>query len=256
MKIRKILLYISILLLTSTLNCFSQGAKDEWRYEGPRVGVDLSRFTSALYGSGERLAWEVRGDYPIKGIWFPTVEIGMLQLEDKRDNYSYENNGMYGRLGVDLNILKFETLDDHDLLFVGARYGYSRYTHEAYDITYSNYWGESNTSVPENSLNAHWGELVFGMKGEVFRNLFLGWSFRVKFIMSKTADEIIDPFIIPGVGKTNVEIPMDFTYGVYYRIPVKKSKKIPKALKMGGAKNISDEVPQGNQMNMGGSGYY
>jgi hypothetical protein len=219
--------------------------------------VDLSRFGSVLYGTGDRFAWEVQGDYPIKGIWFPTVEIGMLQLKEFRENYAYENIGGYGRVGVDLNILQFESLDDHDLLFVGLRYGYSRYSHKANNVTYSNYWGDLRTSIPENNLNAHWGEFVFGMKGELFKNLFLGWSFRVKFVMKKTEDEIIEPFIIPGVGKTNVEIPMDFTYGLYYRIPTKKSKKIPKALKTGGVKNVSDDMDQNNMMNnmQRGGGY-
>lgn len=256
MRIRRILLYISILLLISTLSGFSQGAKDKWRYEGPRFGVDLSRFTSSFFGSGERLAWEIRGDYPVKGIWFPTVEIGMLRLKDKKDNYFYRNNGVYGRLGVDLNILRFEALDDHDLVFVGLRYGFSNFTHEAEQVTYSNYWGDLETSIPENNLNAHWAEVVFGMKGEIFKNLFIGWSFRIKFVMAKTRDEIIEPFIIPGVGRTNIEIPMDFSYGVYYRIPVKKSNKIPKALKMGGAKHKSDEEQQDFRRDMQGVGGY
>jgi len=240
------------LLIINSFSCFSQEEKIEWRREGPRIGVDLSRFGSSFYGAGERVAWEIQGDYPVKGIWFPTVEFGMLQLEDEKDNYFYENNGAYGRIGVDLNILKFETLNDHDLVFAGLRYGYSRYSHRADNIEYSNYWGGLLTSVPERNLNAHWGEVVFGMKGEIFRNFFIGWSWRIKFVMLKTRDEIIDPFIIPGVGRTSVEVPMDFTYGVYYRIPTKKTRKIPPPLKMGGARHISDESPQDNRMDMRG----
>ena len=258
---RKTLLYISIclLILSSPLKGLAQEKQNEdvWRYEGPRIGVDLSRFVSTYLQSADRWGWELQGDFPVKGYWFPTVEAGMMGLNDRRDNFHYQANGIYGRLGTDFNILRYRSLDDGDLVFIGARYGYSRFNQQADEVQYSNFWGNYTTSIPKRNMSAHWGEFVFGMKGEIFRNVFLGWSLRVKFMVSETKDPNMSPYIVPGFGKTNVDIPMDFSYGIYYRIPLRRTKKMPKAPKMEGVKHIDNSnTPdnQNNQQNNGGSG--
>lgn len=240
----KTLQYILILLLISPITCFPQTKTDEWRYEGPRLGIDLSRFLLPYFGPGNRHGWEVQGDIPYKGSYFPTLELGMQWLDNKENGYHYLNNGAYARVGVDMNIVKFESLKDHDIVFVGIRYGYSHFYQEANEIIYSNYWGTTNTSVQRQSLNAHWAEIVFGMKGEIFSNFFLGWSLRAKFPFYQTNDPYIDPFIIPGIGKTTGEVPMDFSLTLSYRIPLFKTKILPIPIKIGGAKHPNTDMEE------------
>jgi hypothetical protein len=233
----KTLRYILIFLFISPTLCFSQTNTEEWRYEGPRIGIDLSRFLLPYLQSGKRFGWEIQGDIPYKGSYFPTVEFGMQWYDDKEYGYHYMNNGAYGRLGMDINIVKFESLKDHDIVFVGFRYGYSHYSQEADNIIYSNYWDRINAAVPRQILNAHWFEIVFGMKGEIFPNVFLGWSLRAKFPFYQTKDPYFKPFIIPGLGRTTGEVPTDFSFTLSYRIPMFKTKNLPKPLKVGGAKH-------------------
>lgn len=256
MPTTRTLLYILIFLIINPLAGFSQKKAEEWRYEGPRVGIDLSRFLVPFVQDADRSAWEIQADIPLKGNWFPTIETGMQWYDDKKENFHYQNSGVYGRIGADLNILKFESLSDGDLVFIGLRYGYSRFTQQADSIKYSNYWGELLTSVPERNMNAHWGEIVFGMKGEIFRNIFLGWTFRGKFILSQTKDPNMEPYIIPGIGKTTSSIPFDLSFGIYYRFPLFKSKTIPKPIQMGGSKNNEEEENEDYQdpNSMPGSG--
>jgi hypothetical protein len=233
----KTLRYTLIFLFISPILCFSQTKNEEWRYEGPRIGIDLSRFLLPYLQSGSRFGWEIQSDIPYKGNYFPTFEFGMQWYDSKEYGYHYMNDGAYGRLGIDVNIVKFESLQDHDIVFVGLRYGYSHYNQAANNIIYSNYWGRINTFVPRQALNAHWAEIVFGMKGEIFTNVFLGWSLRAKFILSQTSDPYMDPFIIPGLGRTTGEVPVDFSFTLSYRIPLSKTKKLPNPLKVGGAKH-------------------
>jgi hypothetical protein len=233
----KTLRYTLIFLFISPILSFSQTKNEEWRYEGPRIGIDLSRFLLPYLQSGSRFGWEIQGDIPYKGNYFPTVEFGMQWYDSKENGYHYMNNGAYGRLGMDINIVKFESLKDQDIVFVGLRYGYSRYSQEADHIIYSNYWNRIDTSVPRQALNAHWAEIVFGMKGEIFTNVFLGWSLRAKFVIAQTGNPYMDPFIIPGLGKTTGEVPVDFSFTLSYRIPLYKTNKLPKPLKVGGAKH-------------------
>lgn len=230
----KILGSILILLLISSFQGFSQKKAEVWRYEGPRFGIDMSRFLMPYMQKGKRSGWELQADVPYKGNWFPTFEFGTQSFDDKRDGFHYKNNGTYARLGVDMNIVKFESLKDHDFVFIGARYGYSLFNQQTDGISYTNYWGALNSSVPSRTMNAHWAELVFGMKGELFSNFFLGWTLRAKFPLAVTSDPNIKPYIIPGIGKTSNGVPFDFTVGIYYRFPIFRTKTLPKVIKMGG----------------------
>lgn len=243
----KTLQFTLILLFISPILSFSQKNTDEWRYEGPRVGIDLSRFLLPAFQSGNRHGWEIQGDIPYKGNFFPTVEMGMQWFDDKQSGFHYMSNGAYGRLGADVNITKFESLKDHDILFVGFRYGYSLFSENVNQATYSNYWGTINASFPQRSISAHWTEIVFGMKGEIFNNIFLGWSLRTKFPLFQTNDPSIKPYIVPGIGKTTGEVPFDFSFILSYRFPIFKTKKLPKPIKVGGAKhpNAGNEEQQG-----------
>lgn len=253
----KIFSSILILLFISSLQGFSQKKAEVWRYEGPRFGIDLSRFLMPYMQKGKRSAWEIQADVPYKGNWFPTFEFGMQSFDDQRDGFHYKNNGTYARLGVDMNIVKFESLKDHDFVFIGARYGYSLFNQQTDGISYTNYWGALNSSIPSRTMNAHWAELVFGMKGELFSNFFLGWTLRAKFPLAVTSDPNIKPYIIPGIGKTSNGVPFDFTVGIYYRFPIFRTKTLPKVIKMGGNTHPGEVDPNdpNNPRNSGNSQY-
>src|SRR5665647_1260575 len=132
----KILRSIFVFLLISPILGFGQKKSEVWRYEGPRIGIDLSRFLMPYIQKTTQSGLEIQADYPYKGNWFPTVEAGYLSIEDDNDAFHYTNKGPYARIGVDLNINKFESLTDNDLVFVGARYGYSHFAQETMDATY------------------------------------------------------------------------------------------------------------------------
>jgi len=248
----KTLQFTLILLLISPILGFSQQNSEMWRIEGPRVGIDLSRFLLPTYQPGIRHGWEIQGDIPYKGNFFPTVELGMQWFDDKQSSFHYMNNGAYGRIGVDVNITKFESLKDNDILFVGMRYGYSQFNQEVNQVTYSNYWGSVLTSYPQRAISAHWAEIVFGMKGEIASNLFIGWTLRAKFPLVQTNDPNITPYIIPGIGKTAGTTPADFSFTVSYRFPLFRTKKLPKPIKVGGTKHPNTENEQQQQSSPGG----
>lgn len=243
----RILRYIFIFLLISPLCGFGQKKKEVWRYEGPRIGIDVSRFMLPFIQKATQGGFEIQADYPYKGNWFPTVEAGYLSVDDQKDAFHYTNKGPYARIGVDVNINKFESLTDGDLVFVGLRYGFSRFTQETLSADYSNYWGTVHTSFPKNNLSAHWGELVFGLKGELLPNLFFGWTVRAKFPIATTKDPNVKPYVIPGLGYTSSEVPFDFSVTVAYRIPLIRTKVMPKPLRTGGPnRQDQDEIDPDN----------
>ncbi|MCE1197665.1 MAG: DUF6048 family protein [Marinilabiliales bacterium] len=232
----KMLRYIFIFLLISPLALFGQKGKEVWRYEGPRIGVDLSRFLMSSVRDATKSAFEIQADMPYKGNYFFTVETGYQNSDDTKESFHYLNKGAYGRLGVDMNITKFEALSDNDLVYVGLRYGYSNFSQEVTTAGYSNYWGTLSTSFPRKNMNAHWAEILFGLKGELMRNIFIGWSVRAKFPLAITSDPHTKPYIVPGLGYTDSEVPFDFSFTVAYRFPLFKTKTLPKPIKSGGSK--------------------
>lgn len=256
-RLDKILRFIFILLLISPFAGFGQNKKEVWRYEGPRFGIDLSRFMMPYIQKSVRSGFELQADYPYKGNWFPTVEAGYQNVNDVKDSFHYTNKGAYARIGVDVNINKFESLADNDLVFVGLRYGFSRFAQETLDANYANYWGAIKTSFPQRNLNAHWAELVFGLKGELLPNFFFGWSVRAKFPLAISKDPHVTPYVVPGLGFTNTDVPFDFSITVSYRIPLIKTKTMPKPFKMGGSKSKDEDEetdpndPYGNNSNSG-----
>jgi len=257
----KILRYFCILLLLSPIAGFGQKKAEVWRYEGPRFGIDVSRFLMPYIQKATQSGFEIQADYPWKGNFFPTVEAGYMSVNDVKETFHYTNKGPYARLGIDLNISKFESLSDNDLVFVGVRYGFSRFAQETLSANYTNYWGALQTSFPKDYLNAHWAELVFGLKGELLPNFFLGWSVRAKFLLSATKDAHVTPYVIPGLGYTNAEVPFDFSITVSYRIPLIKTKKLPKSLKPAGSKRSDSDKdddlnnPDPNNPNGNNNGY-
>lgn len=254
----KTLRSIFIFLLLSPLIGFGQKKGEVWRYEGPRIGLDVSRFLMPYIQKSTRSGFELQADYPYKGNFFPTVEIGYLNVDDNNENFHYVNKGPYGRIGVDVNINKFESLSDNDLVFVGMRYGYSHFSQETLTASYTNYWGTLNTSFPKDYLNAHWVEILFGLKGELLPNIFFGWSVRAKFLLAHTKEMNVKPYVIPGLGYTTSEVPFDFSVTVAYRFPLIKTKTLPKPLKTAppkrSAEDEDEDLENQNNQNMNGGG--
>ena len=49
-------------------------------------------------------------------------------------------------------------------------------------------------------------------------------------------------------------VPFDFSFGVYYRFPIFKTKTLPKVIKMGSSKQSGEDDPNDPNYQQGGSG--
>ena len=59
-------------------------------------------------------------------------------------------------------------------------------------------------------------------------------------------------YFIPGIGKTDLGVPFDFSFTVSYRFPIFKTKKLPKVIKMGGNTHPGEQDPNNPYNNSGG----
>ena len=201
----------------------------EGRIKGLRLGYDLSRIPLPLIDT-TRTAFEVSADFEVKPYYYATVEYGQQQVHFTNEWYEYASDGYYVRAGFDYNFLgKKISVKQYEMVFGGFRYCYASYTHWAHNIYVGdNYWGDvSIGSFEPVKLYAHWFELTGGIRGELFKNCFIGWSFRGRLMLYQRLDEMMYPYYIPGFGKGDKKAAIGFNYYILFRIPLYKVKNKP-----------------------------
>lgn len=204
--------------------CFLSVANaQETRTRGLRIGYDISRL-ALLYIEPERKALEFSADFEIKRNFYLTSETGTQKYAITDTLYNYTSVGPYVRFGLDYNILKNRADNQYEMVFGGLRYGYSRLQHSADNILISdNYWGEGDITAFENAtIHAHWIEAVGGVRAELFKHVFIGWSFRWRIMLYQSKLPVMKPIYIPGYGRGEKKSVIGFNYYVYISIPLGK----------------------------------
>jgi len=198
----------------------------EGRIKGIRVGYDLSRIVLP-YVDTTRKAFEISADFEVKPFYYAVAEYGQQKVDIRNEFYEYASDGYYLRVGFDYNFLGEKlSVDQYEMIFGGLRYGFASYDHSANHLYIpDNYWGDVLIeSLGPVKLNAHWFEITGGIRGELFRNVFVGWSFRARLMLFQLKDEIMYPYYIPGFGSGNRKATIGFNYYIYYKIPLYKVK--------------------------------
>jgi hypothetical protein len=234
--------FISICLLFVVAENFSQeqkkeivlaAEKDTLVYKtnyGLRLGIDISRPILAALNS-DYTGYEVLGDYRIKKNLYVAAEVGYEEKTSVEDYSNSTSKGNYIRLGVNLNAYN-NWLDMNNEIFVGYRYGFSlfdqtlnSYTPNTSDAENGNYFlADLNTnSKKSTNLNAHWSELMVGLKAETLSNLFIGFSVSYKVLMSVTEPEGFKALFAPGFNRIfETSTGFGFNYTLSYLIPFSK----------------------------------
>jgi hypothetical protein len=189
------------------------------RMRGIRAGFDLTRPFQDWWTDGSRYGSELSFDLELWPNWFPALETGYEVMKLKTENIDYASSGNFTRIGFDYNFLEAETVKDKDLFYAGLRYGFSLAHQKTYKYQIDNYWGPETGSYPRQDYTAHWIEMVVGLKGEVLKNVYLGWSVRGKIKLSEKNLDMPPVYFIPGYGKAEKGFTLDFSYSIYYNLP-------------------------------------
>ena len=162
----------------------------------------------------------VTADMHIKGNFFGTAEAGWLKVNLNKTDFRYRAEGYYARAGADYNMIKSRRPFSNDIVYAGARYCFSTFNHQADRIFVPGYfWHDaSGLYFPKKSLTAHWAELLLGVKAEVLTNLYVGITFRLKFMLIAPKDEYSTPYMIPGYGNGGENFVIGINYFLSYNI--------------------------------------
>lgn len=192
---------------------------------GLSVGIDLSPFITRILND-ENTGFAFVSRLGLTDRWWANGEFGYENSKFSNDNYNYKSNGAFLRLGLDYDLFMSEDFPTNDNIFVGFRYCYSWQRHESdhFKIVDS-YWGDYLGSVDKSSVNSHSLGLVFGIRCEVLRYLYMGWSFRTNFLVASAHDDALDPYYIAGYGRYDSRVSLGFTYTIEYQLPINKFRK-------------------------------
>jgi hypothetical protein len=190
---------------------------------GIRIGTDLfalgkTQFQKSFSG------WEFNADVDFNK-YFVAVDYGQWGRTYHPTNGYYANDGKYWRAGVDVNFLNKDP--DHNMFFIGFRYGRSRFS-ENYNIDVVDpVWGAFTESYTNTNVDARWLELTSGLRLKIWKFIWMGYTGRFKFGLKTSSTPTMLPHDVPGYGRTNKDTYWGFNYQIFFRIPFRESPPVP-----------------------------
>jgi hypothetical protein len=230
MDLLKYIIYSITIVLITSLTSFAQDDEDLYVQEeikeplqlkGIKFGINVGRFSDFQF-KPDRRSYEASLDVNISNKYFGVLEAGYSEINMTKSNYSYYSDGTFVKIGFDKNMLKKVP---SDYLGIGLRLGWSSFSHTANDINLDlNNWGNVTFPEMEKSYNAYWFEASFGVKGEIFKNVYLGWSGLVRIQFRGGKDSNFQAYDIPGFGDGSKSLHLAANYYIYYQIPFNRNK--------------------------------
>ena len=174
-------------------------------YNGFTVYADAASAVTSVISKGETYSYEGAIQVNLLRKYFPILELGFAGADKTSNNaINFNTNGLFGRLGVDFNLQKKgkDSKPTNNMFQAGVRLGMSNFNYNITNaIVSDSYWGASEVINYNNiSTNKMWFEVVVGVRVEIVKNIFMGWSVRNKNLLSKDIPNSPNPWYIPGFG--------------------------------------------------------
>lgn len=213
--------FISSLFILIGCAGFSQSADSAKSYlpTGIRLGTDLITLGKGQF-SNKFNGWELNGDVDFNR-YHVAVDYGSWGRSLALKNGLYENDGRYWRVGVDVNFLLKDP--DRNMFFLGFRYAGTKFNEVlVYEYTDATF-GLVNLPLKNTDRTARWGELVTGLRVKIWRELWMGYTGRLKFSVKERGAKSFDTYDIPGYGTLAKDIYWGFNYQIFWRFAWKKN---------------------------------
>lgn len=188
---------------------------------GVMVELDLASFAETLLISEFANSYKGHVQINLKNKFYPVAELGIASAaKTTRNNISFATNGFFGKIGVDLPIIKPlpGASQRHNVMLGGVRLGMSQSKYSLTNQVLTDpYWGGAET-INERGLMATkwWIEATAGIRASIYKNFFVGWNVRYKYLLNSAKNGAYEPWYIPGYGRCKTSL-WGFSYIVGYR---------------------------------------
>jgi hypothetical protein len=183
-----------------------------------RFGIDISRpIMNAIFDS--RKSYEFSVDYHLPNDLYLVAEGGFGGSDIQYSELKYTSSNSFFKIGVDKSMLPRLFPGDWDFLFVGARYGIASIKRsEASFTTKDPVWGTTTGQIPATSFVGHWAELTAGLRVELLKGFFAGYTVRGKFLINQGPFKELPPSYVAGYGNGEKTTVFDFNFYLQYAI--------------------------------------
>lgn len=190
-------------------------------FQGLFVGADVFGFLNQALGS-DIMTTEASVEVNLRNRFFPVVELGYGSIDttDDETGIYYKTAAPFFRVGMNYNVF-YKKPHLPGYFTVGLRYGFSSFDYDvkAPELADPN-WGHTQVPIDYTGVksNAGWLELVLGLKTQVYKNFYMGFTVRYRSRLHMTKNENSEPYYIPGYGRGKSNN-YGITYNLIYKLP-------------------------------------
>lgn len=165
-------------------------------------------------------ALEFKGNLKISR-YFITFENGWQSYDNNAgSNASYSSSGNYFRIGADVDFLNSKK-KQHEF-YLGLRYAFGSFSESLNGNGNDDLFGTFPVQIKTNNVQSSWFELLTGLRADLGRNIFMGYTFRWRFLPSYERIEGFSTYYMPGYGRISDASNIWFNYYIGYRIHFRK----------------------------------
>ena len=187
---------------------------------GVMLGIDLFAIGRSIWEEDELSQQEYQAEIDFRH-YHLTLGYGITDITRETENEFYSNEGSYWRINAEVNFLY--NSEQKSKLFFGVGYARARFD-DIFIFDTQDAFGNTQIIDQNNDAQASWLELTTGTKVRVWKELYMGYTVRYKFLKSVKAGSLI-PHDLPGFGENRQDDRdvFGFNYYIYWRFPFKKS---------------------------------
>jgi hypothetical protein len=194
---------------------------------GIRIGTDVIALVKSNI-QDNFTGWEVNADVDFNR-YYLNFDYGSWGRNYATDSATYQNDGKYWRVGVDVNFLLKDI--DHNLFFIGLRYGRANFSEQMSVISDDDVWGVHSDQYNNTAVTAQWKELTSGIRVKMYKFIWMGYTARFKFGLKSQGQNEMLSHDVPGYGRTDKETAWGFNYQIFFRIPFRPAPPVVLAKK-------------------------
>ena len=192
---------------------------------GLHLSVDAFGYIYPIFVKDKYYSTELSATLDINNRFFPTIEIGLGHTDMTSQLYEigYSTHAPFYRVGMDYNMQYKNKKPGY--IYLGARVGYTAfdYSVDAPPLV-DPVWGNEVPILLSNvPCQAVWAEAVGGLRAEIARNFYMGWSLRYKYPIYRGTIANGGPWYIPGFGTGSKGV-LGATYTIGYYINFTKKR--------------------------------
>lgn len=203
---------------SSALSSLSGKSKTELpTIQGLYFSADVFGYIYPIFMKDKYYSTEISATMNINNRFLPTIEVGLghTNMVSQLYDIGYRTRAPYYRIGMDYNMQYKKGKPNY--IYLGGRVGYTSFSYSVdAPPLIDPIWGNSvSMQLTDLPCHAIWAEAVGGVRAEISKNLYLGWSLRYKLPLHRGPISNGGPWYIPGFG-TGKENAFGATYTISY----------------------------------------